>query len=76
MENIVYILGAGFSAPIGLPVMNNFIDKSKDMYFNYNDGGNFNYFEDIFKMIKDIAFLKNYINSNLFNIDGFVYRHK
>ena len=69
MENIVYILGAGFSAPIGLPVMNNFIDKSKDMYFNNNDDGNFNYFDDIFKMIKDISFLKNYIRSNLFNIE-------
>ena len=69
MENIVYILGAGFSAPIGLPVMNNFIDKSKDMLFNYNDKSDFDYFDSIFKMIKDISFLKNYIKSNLFNIE-------
>ena len=28
----VYIVGAGFSAPLGLPVMSNFLMKSKDMY--------------------------------------------
>ncbi len=32
MENIVYIFGAGFSAPLGLPVMSNFISKAKNLY--------------------------------------------
>jgi len=29
MQNIVYILGAGFSMPFGLPIMSNFIDKAQ-----------------------------------------------
>lgn len=33
-EKVVYILGAGFSAPLGLPVMSNFLVKSKDLYFS------------------------------------------
>lgn len=32
-ENIVYILGAGFSAPLGLPVIANFLEKAKDLAF-------------------------------------------
>ena len=32
MDNIVYFLGAGFSAPLGVPTMRNFIVKSKDMF--------------------------------------------
>lgn len=32
VENVVYILGAGFSAQFGLPIMSNFLEKSKDMY--------------------------------------------
>lgn len=32
MDNVVYILGAGFSAPLGLPVMSNFITMAKDLY--------------------------------------------
>jgi len=34
MENVVYILGAGFSAPLSLAVISNFLMKSKDMYFS------------------------------------------
>jgi len=33
LEKVVYLLGAGFSAPLGLPVMSNFLEKSKDIYF-------------------------------------------
>jgi hypothetical protein len=31
MENIVYLLGAGFSAPLGLPLMSNFWQKAKEV---------------------------------------------
>src|SRR5512145_2907453 len=34
MNKIAYILGAGFSAYADLPVMSNFIDKAKDIYFS------------------------------------------
>ena len=33
MEKITYVLGAGFSAPLGIPVMRDFLTKSKDLYF-------------------------------------------
>lgn len=31
-DKVVYLFGAGFSAPLGLPVMSNFLMKSKDLY--------------------------------------------
>ena len=37
MERVVYLLGAGFSAPLGLPVMSNFLEKSKYMYFEESE---------------------------------------
>ncbi len=37
MDKVVYFLGAGFSAPLGLPVMRDFLIKSKDMYFENPD---------------------------------------
>ena len=37
MENVVYLLGAEFSAPLGLPVMKDFLLKSKDLYFQNRD---------------------------------------
>ncbi|RAK04008.1 SIR2-like protein [Halanaerobium saccharolyticum] len=67
MENVVYILGAGFSAPLGLPVMSNFLSKSKDMYFNTD--GEYDYFDEVFKLIERMSYIKNYYNSNLFNIE-------
>lgn len=42
MDKVVYLLGAGFSAPIGLPVMGNFLEKSKDQH--YADPDRFGYF--------------------------------
>jgi hypothetical protein len=32
VDRVVYLLGAGFSAPLGLPVMSNFLMKSKDLF--------------------------------------------
>jgi hypothetical protein len=31
VEKVVYLLGAGFSAPLGLPVMSNFLIKAKQV---------------------------------------------
>lgn len=31
-ESVVYILGAGFSAPLGLPVVGNFLERARDLY--------------------------------------------
>lgn len=67
-ENIVYLLGAGFSAPLGLPVMSNFLEKSRDMRYG-KDGDKFKYFDDIYQMIGEFSKMKNIINSDLHNVE-------
>lgn len=67
MERVVYLLGAGFSAPLGLPVMNNFLSKSKDMYFE--DPKRFGHFPEVLEQIRDFSVVKNYYDSDLFNIE-------
>lgn len=67
MERVVYILGAGFSAPAGLPVMSNFLIRSKDLYFN--DEARFQHFGRVFDTIRRMSTAKNYFNADLFNIE-------
>lgn len=67
MEKVVYILGAGFSAYAGLPLMNNFLIKSKDMYFDNIE--KYKYFHSLFNSIDGMAKIKNYYQSDLFNIE-------
>lgn len=67
MENVVYLLGAGFSAPLGLPVMSNFLEKSKDLYFS--DPIKYKNFENVFKTIREMSIAKNYFSTDLFNIE-------
>ena len=52
MEKVCYILGAGFSAPLGLPVMTNFLARAKDLYAQEPE--RFEYFQDVFDLIKDM----------------------
>jgi hypothetical protein len=67
MERIVYLLGAGFSAPLGLPVMSNFYFKSQNMYFE--DPAKYAYFASIFDTIRKISVGKNYFETNVSNIE-------
>lgn len=67
MERIVYIIGAGFSAPLGLPVMSNFLIKSKDLY--YNDTAQYKHFKLVFDTIKEMSITKNYYDADLLNIE-------
>jgi len=66
-EKVVYILGAGFSAPLGIPVMNNFLERSKDMFAENPES--YSYFEEVFSTIKEFSFVKNYYSADLFNIE-------
>jgi hypothetical protein len=66
-DKVVYVLGAGFSAPLGLPVMSNFLMKSKDLYFS--DPEQFSTFKDVFDNIAEMSVTKNYYDSDLFNIE-------
>jgi hypothetical protein len=67
MERITYLLGAGFSAPLGLPVMSNFIEKSKDLYFDNTE--KYQHFEKVLDTIRDLSHIKNYCNVDLTNIE-------
>ncbi len=66
-EKVVYILGAGFSAPLGLPVMSNFLVKSKDLYFSDTD--KYKHFKSVFDEINELSISKNYYSADLFNIE-------
>ena len=67
MENVVYFLGAGFSAPLGLPVMSNFIEKAKDIY--YIEGDKKKGFEKVFKKLDSLSKIHNYFQTDLSNIE-------
>ncbi|HEX2906602.1 MAG TPA: hypothetical protein VHO69_07075 [Phototrophicaceae bacterium] len=68
MEKIVYILGAGFSAPLGLPVMSNFLEKSKDQFAAHSD--KYAHFKDIFEHeLNQVHIPSSYYQTNVFNIE-------
>lgn len=67
MDKVVYILGAGFSAPLGIPVMSDFIFKSKDIYFD--NPTKYTHFKKVFDTINKLSVTKNYYDSDLFNIE-------
>ena len=67
MKKVVYILGAGFSAPLGIPVMATFLTRAKDLYSAFPD--KFGYFMDIFTRIDFLSKAKNYLQCDLFNIE-------
>lgn len=66
-DHVTYLLGAGFSAPLGFPVMSNFLIKSKDMFAG--DPEKYKHFKEVFDTIKTIAIAKNYYTTDLFNIE-------
>ena len=67
MEKVTYILGAGFSAPLGLPVMQDFLAKSKDLYFS--DPRRYRHFQRVFELVRNLSITKNYFDADLFNIE-------
>ena len=73
-EKVVYILGAGFSAQFGLPVMSNFLEKSKDMYALKNSGqGNsipdIDFFESVYREIDKLRRCKDFYASDMTNVE-------
>ncbi len=67
MKNVVYFLGAGFSAPAGLPVISNFLFKAKNQWAGNKQ--RYASFEDVFKYIDALSVAKNYVSVDLFNIE-------
>lgn len=66
-RKVVYVLGAGFSAPLGLPLVSNFYEVSRDMY--NSDRDKYKNFERVFAERGKLNSILNYYNSNLFNIE-------
>src|SRR6266568_3475067 len=66
-EHVVYLLGAGFSAPLGLPVMANFVSKSKDQFSTAS--GKYKHFSDVFVLFEKLAKVKSFYHSDLSNIE-------
>ena len=66
-QNIVYFIGAGFSAPFGIPVMGNFIDKARDLYFT--DTVKFQELKSTLNLINKYSVVKSIMNINLYNIE-------
>jgi len=67
MANVVYLLGAGFSAPLGLPLIRNFLEKSKDQY--ESDPKRFTHFESVFETIRKISYATGTYVMDLNNIE-------
>jgi hypothetical protein len=67
MSHVVYLLGAGFSAPLGLPVMRDFLIKSKDMFAVHPK--QYASFHNIFALINQMGSIQSYYQADLFNIE-------
>lgn len=63
----VFILGAGFSRPAGLPLMNNFIHMAKDMYAINNE--KFKVVKEVDALISEYANTSRYLKLDLDNIE-------
>jgi len=66
-ERVAYVLGAGFSAYAGVPVMNNFYFKAQDM--RYGEPAKYAHFDRLFGQVARLSAGKNYFSSDLFNIE-------
>ncbi len=67
MEKVCYVLGAGFSAPLGLPLMSDFLIKAKDMYFS--DPAKYPHVKEVIDSINAMSSCKIYFNADLLNIE-------
>ncbi len=67
MERVIYLLGAGFSAPLGIPVMNDFYAKSVEIY--ESNPQKYAHFDDVFKYYNEMSASSNYYSTRLANIE-------
>jgi len=67
MDNVVFVLGAGFSAPLGIPVTSNFLVSAQDMYLR--DHEKYEHFDAIFEMARHLGTIKSYVASDQLNIE-------
>lgn len=71
MGKIVFVLGAGASAHSGAPLMNNFIDKARELYStNQIDDEYKKDFERVFKAISDLQRVHSKASLDIYNIES------
>lgn len=67
MRNIVYILGAGFSVPAGLPTIKDFLPAAYELHGEHPS--EFEYFDKVFKQIDALGHINTYYKTDLNNIE-------
>lgn len=67
MKKVVYLLGAGFSAPLGIPVMADFLEKAKDQF--YGDRKRFQHFGRFLDTLDKPHVANSYYATDVFNIE-------
>ena len=67
MESVVYILGAGFSAPLGLPLMSNFNEKARSLA--RNNPNQFGYFNELLNNMRQTGHSRDYFEFMPDNIE-------
>jgi len=65
----VYIIGAGFSRYANLPLMSDFLFKSKDIYFKLQSENDKKSFERVFSYFDEYSKVKNIMNADFLNIE-------
>ena len=68
----VYIVGAGFSASAGAPLLNDFLNVSQDLLVNPSDGlttGRSATFQDVFAHKKKLTCVEHKVNIDLNNVE-------
>ncbi|WP_167883365.1 SIR2 family protein [Leptospira yasudae] len=68
MEKKVFILGAGVSALVGIPTMQNFVSRSKDLYASNRN--KYKDFEKVYSLMDQLDSVRRYLNIDLQNIES------
>ncbi len=63
----MYVLGAGFSAPLRIPVTSNFMEAAEDMWLA--DDTRYGYFKGIFQLARSYGSIKSYYEADTLNIE-------
>ena len=63
----VYLLGAGFSKEIGLPLQDDFLLVAKEVYFK--NPKMYNHFEKVFDYQNNLTKMKQFLNYPLLNLE-------
>jgi hypothetical protein len=65
-KNVMYLLGAGFSAPLGIPTMRNFVDEARRLKRGRDE---YAYFDQVIKLIHDTISASRYFRHDSDNVE-------